>query len=62
MGYILIPLLCVIRGTWKDVHIQGTLKDELRRALGMGHLPPRELYDRNLEGGLFTGDPEGYAK
>jgi len=32
------------------------------RALEMGHICPRELYEMNLEGGSFTGDPEGYAK
>jgi len=25
----------------------------MKGALGMGHLSPRELYERNLEGGLF---------
>jgi hypothetical protein len=28
----------------------------------MGHLSVRELYEGNLEGGVFTGDPEGYSK
>jgi hypothetical protein len=31
-------------------------------ALGMGHLSLRELYEGNLEGGSFTGNPERYAK
>jgi hypothetical protein len=41
------------RGTWKGARIPGRLKDERRRALGMGHLFPRELYEGNLEGGLL---------
>jgi hypothetical protein len=40
-------------GTWKGDRIPGTLKDEWRRALGMGPLPQRKLYERNLEGGLL---------
>jgi len=40
-------------GTWKGAHILGTLKDECRRALGVGHLSPRKLYKGNLEGGLL---------
>jgi len=35
-------------GTWKGDHIPGMLKDERRRALGMGY-----LYEGNLEGGLL---------
>ena len=27
------------------------------RGLGVGHLSPRELYEGNLEGGLFYGEP-----
>jgi hypothetical protein len=34
------------------------LKDERRRAVGMEHLSPRELYEGNLEGGSLTGDPK----
>ena len=34
-------------------HILGTLNDEWRRALGMGHLSPRELYEGNMEGHSF---------
>jgi hypothetical protein len=45
-------------GTWKGARIPGTLKDELRRTLGVGHLSPRELYDGNLEGGSYTEDFE----
>jgi hypothetical protein len=40
-----------MRGTWKGVRIPGSLKDEWR-ALGMGYLSPRELYEGNLQGGL----------
>jgi hypothetical protein len=41
------------RGTWKGARIPGTLKDEWRMALGMGHLSSRELHEGNLEGGLL---------
>jgi hypothetical protein len=40
-------------GTWKWDRILGMLKDEWRRALGMGALSLRELYEGNLEGGLL---------
>jgi len=33
-----------------------------RRALGVGHLSPREFCEENLREGSFTVDPEGYAK
>jgi len=39
-------------GNWKWARILGALKDEWR-ALGMGHLSSRELYEGNLEGGLL---------
>jgi hypothetical protein len=39
-------------GTWKGDHIPRMLKDEWR-ALQMGHLSLRELYDKNLEGELL---------
>ena len=37
--------------------IPGTLKDERRRALGMGHLSLRRLHEGDLEGGLFYWGP-----
>jgi hypothetical protein len=40
------------------VHLLGTLRDNLRRALKMEHLSLWELW----KGGSFTGDPEGYVK
>ena len=42
-------------------HILGTLNDEWRRALGMGHLSPRGLHEGDLEGGLLYG-PKRYVK
>jgi hypothetical protein len=42
-----------IWGSWKGAHIPRTLKDKWRRALGVGHLYPRELYEGNLEEGLL---------
>ena len=34
--------------------VQGTLKDELKRALRMGYLFPRKLYGEKLEEGLTS--------
>jgi len=39
-----------------------TSKDEGKRGVGVGHLFPRKFCEGNIEGGAFTGDPEGYAK
>jgi len=39
------------RGTWKGARTPGMLEDEWR-AIETGHLSPKELYERNLDGGL----------
>jgi hypothetical protein len=57
------PLLS--RGAWnqeRGARILGTLNDEGRRALGMGHLSPRGLQEGDLEGGLIYWDPERDVK
>jgi hypothetical protein len=46
---------------WK-VHSPGTLRDSWGRALEMEHFSLWALYEENLEGGSFTGDPEGYVE
>ena len=43
-------------------HILWSLKDERRRALGMGHLSARDSMKGTLREGSFTGDPERYVK
>ena len=50
-------------GTWKRAPVPGTLKDERRRDLGMGHLPTRTLYEGNLEGEfLYWGNGRLFLK
>jgi hypothetical protein len=44
------------RGTWNQGGggcVPGTLNDEWRRALGMGHLSVRGHHEGDLEGGLL---------
>ena len=40
----------------------GTLKDEGRRALGTGHLFPRDSMKGTWREGFLTGDPMVYVK
>jgi hypothetical protein len=51
-----------MKGTWRENPLLGTPKDITSKALEMGYLSLWEPYEGNLEGGPFTGDPEGYNK
>jgi hypothetical protein len=48
------------RGTWYVgvAHILGTLIDEQRRALVVGHLSARDSIKGTLGEGSFTGEPK----
>jgi hypothetical protein len=48
-------------GTWRVAPLPGTLKGRWR-ALEMERTSLWGLYKGHLEGGSFTGNPEGYVK
>jgi len=51
-----------MKGTRREDSFTGDLKDMLSKALEMGHLSLRELYEGNPKGRLLHWGPERYAK
>jgi len=48
-------------GMWGGAHILGTLLDEWRRTLVLGHLSVMDSMKRTLREGFFTGEPERWG-
>jgi hypothetical protein len=45
-------------GNLKGGPNNGDLEKSMKEALRMGHRSPRELYERNIEGGLLYWGPQ----